>query len=312
MVNLHKHGYMKEGKGVRKRDSNEFGISLFFELYFRKLGRLMKLNILYVIACIPTFLVFFVIAGLISSRITNASAPIIASVLGNASPDTSNPEFAGMVAMFDIVIRVVIAFVVTVLWGMGPVTAGYTYILRNYAREEHAWLLSDFFEKAKQNFGQALVVWIVDLVFFAITTVAFMFYMSQQGATRYLSYVTASVMLVYTVMHFYIYPCMVTFKLKIKDLFKNALIFALAEAPVNLLILFVLLIIHLGIPYAALQLNLSGVFWLIFALLELLILVATSGFIVNFWVYPIIKKYTHGAEEKETTEDKIDDIQGLL
>ncbi len=289
--------YMKEGKGVNKRDPNEKRIKIFFEVLFRKLWNLCKLNLLYVLTCIPTFLVMLIVSGIVSSRITDASSGVLAQAMGLAAPDMANAEFARYMVIFDIAIRVVISFLVTVFWGMGPFTAGYTYIQRNYAREEHAWMLSDFFGKTKQNFGQAFLVWITDLVFFSVTAIALIFYSQQAGAIRYMSYVMVSVMLVYTLMHFYIYPCMVTFKLSLKDLFKNSLIFALLEGPKNLLIALVLLAIHIGVPYIAIAFAWPVLSWVVFIILEFVILVALSGFIVNFWVYPTIEKYIIEAEK---------------
>ncbi len=315
---MFKQGYMKEGKGVEKRNPDDLRIKIFFELLFRKLGRLVQLNLLYIVCCIPTFLVMMFLSGLISTRITDASASILAEIMGLAAPDGSNPEFSGMLATLDIGVRVVISFVVAIMWGMGPVTAGFTYILRNYAREEHAWILSDFFGKTKQNFVQALVVWLADLFVFAVLTTAFFFYSSQSGMLYYLSFVVLSVVILYTVMHFYMYQCMITFKLSIKDVFKNSAIFALVEAPKNLLLAFILLFVHLGLPYMAALYGWPMWFWLIFIVLELLILVAASGFTVNFWVYPALEKYIIEAEKKfdETkssdSTDKKDDVEYLM
>ncbi len=315
---MFKHGYMKEGKGVEKCNNDEPRISVFFELLFRKFGRLVKLNILYIVCCIPTFLVMMFLSGMLSSRITNASALVLAQIMGLTAPDMANVEFSGMLAALDIGVRVVISFAVAIMWGMGPVTAGFTYILRNYAREEHAWLLSDFFGKTKQNFGQALVVWIVDLAAFAVLTTAFFFYFAQPGLLHYMSYIILSIIILYTAMHFYIYQCMITFKLSVKDVFKNSAIFALVEAPKNLLLEFVLLFVHLGLPYTAALNGWPVWFWLIFIILELIVLVAVSGFTVNFWVYPALEKYIIEAEKKaddaETSSgsDKADDIEYLM
>lgn len=315
---MFKQSYMKEGKGVEKRNPDDSRMSIFFELLFRKFGRLIKLNLLYIVCCIPTFLVMMFLSGLLSARITNASAPVLAQIMGLAAPDMSNAEFSGMLAALDIGARVVISFVVAIMWGMGPVTAGFTYILRNYAREEHAWLFSDFFGKTKQNFGQALVVWIVDLAAFAVLTTAFFFYFAQPGIVHYVSYIILSAVILYTAMHFYIYQCMITFKLSIKDVFKNSAIFALAEAPKNLLLEFILLFVHLILPYIAALNGWSVWFWLIFIILELLVLVAASGFTVNFWVYTAFEKYIIEAEKKPEytkdagSSDKAEDIEYLM
>ena len=315
---MFKQNYMKEGKGVEKRNPEAPRISVFFELLFRKFGRLIKLNLLYIVCCIPTFIVMMFLSGLLSSHFVNASEPVLAQIMGFATPDMSNAEFSGMLAILDIGVRVVVSFIVAIMWGMGPVTAGFTYILRNYAREEHAWLFSDFFGKAKQNFGQALVVWIIDLLAFVVLTTAFFFYSAQPGFLHYMSYVVLSVIILYTAMHFYIYQCMITFKLSIKDIFKNSAIFALVEAPKNLLLEFILMFVHLVLPYMAALNGWSVWFWLIFIILELVVLVAASGFTVNFWVYPALEKYIIEAEKKQDNtndsegSDKVDDIEYLM
>lgn len=315
---MFKQGYMKEGKGVEKRNPDDSRIKIFFELFFRKFWQLSKLNLLYIASCVPTFVVMMLLAGLISSRVTNASASLLAGIMGLAAPAASNLEFSTMLATLDVGVRVVVSFIVAVMWGMGPVTAGFTYILRNYAREEHAWLLSDFFGKTKQNFGQALAVWLVDLVMFSVLTTAFFFYSAQTGMLHYLSYIVLSLIILYTVMHFYIYQCIITFKLSVKDIFKNSAIFALVEAPKNLLLAFILLFVHLGLPYIAALYGWPMWFWLAFILFELFLLVAASGFMVNFWVYPAFEKYIIEAEKKSdvTKEpaglDKADDIEYLM
>ena len=48
--------YAKEGKGVSKNEPKKRSLFAFFELFFRKFWRLIKLNLLYLLACIPTLL----------------------------------------------------------------------------------------------------------------------------------------------------------------------------------------------------------------------------------------------------------------
>ena len=45
--------YSKPGKGVRKDEPKKKRFFLFFEIYFRKFFNLLKLNLLYVLFCIP-------------------------------------------------------------------------------------------------------------------------------------------------------------------------------------------------------------------------------------------------------------------
>lgn len=287
---------MKEGKGVQKRNPDEPRLKLFFELLFRKLWNLFKLNLLYLVTAIPTFVVMMVVSGLITSRITENYMPLLAQAMGLAAPDMANSEYAMYVILIDILLRMFISLVVTVFWGMGPVTAGYTYIQRNYAREEHAWLLSDFFGKTKENFRQALAVWAIDLAAFVLLTVALLFYSELSGALSYMAYLIVFIMLIYTIMHFYIYPCMVTFKLSVKNIFRNSLIFTFSEGPRNILLVLVLAVLHIGIPYVILAAGASLLAVGIFVLVEVCLLVAVSGFIVNFAVYPSIERCIREAE----------------
>lgn len=285
--------FTKEGKGVEKDAPKKRGIFAFFELFFRKFGRLCKLNMLYLLACVPTAVVVFIVAGVVSSTIINSSTEVLAQAMGLAAPDMENADFVKSIAIVDVVIRGMITLLFTALWGMGPVTAGFTYILRNYSREEHAWLWSDFWQYTKENFKQSIVIWLVDLVAMPMMFIAYMFYSRSQGVIMYFKYIMCVLIFVYTSMHFYIYPMMVTFKLSVKDLYRNSLLFAFGKLPINIFVFAVLLFIHVGIPYIGLMRTGGAVtiYWLAYALLELVIFLSMSGFIVNFSVYPTLKKY---------------------
>jgi len=76
----------------------------------------------------------------------NQVKPLLAQISDLAQENTiSNQEFMQITVYIDLISRVLVTILFTVLWGMGPVTCGFTYVLRNYAREEHSWLFSDFF-----------------------------------------------------------------------------------------------------------------------------------------------------------------------
>lgn len=301
---MFKIDYNKPGKGVNKRDPNKPRISIFFELLFRKLWRLIKVNMLYMITAIPTFLVTMLLMGFFSSRITNALMPVLAEVMGVSASDMSNPEFVSQVLMLDVIIRVVFAFLFTLFLGQGPATAGITYILRNYAREEHAWMLSDWWQHTKSNFRQSLVIWIIDLIVVCMLVVAFDFYSKLGGAASYLIYVIIFISIVYLIMHFYIYQLMITFENSIKNIFRNAFVLAMQRGPQNLLILLILVALHIGIPYIGLMSGWTMGAWLIFAALEVFLLVAVSGFMVNFFVYPQLEIHIKAFEEKAEKNDE--------
>ncbi len=300
--------FTKEGKGVDKNAPKKRGLFAFFELYFRKFWKLLKLNLLYLIANIPTFVIMFFVSGLVSSVILNGAMPLIAEFSGTAAETAaSNPEFMKNMAIVDLVIRVYMSLLFTVLWGAGPVSCGFTYVLRNYSREEHAWLFSDFWQHTRDNFKQSIVVFLIDVVVFAAFVFSYYFYGTQANALYFMRYVIVCLAFMYTLAHFYIYPLMVTFKLSIKDVYRNSFLFALAKLPRNFLTLVLVLFVHMGIPFMSIYSGgYFGIYLLVFVLLEILILISTTGFIINFNVYPVIKEYMLAKADPEKYGDNDD------
>ncbi|MBE7022941.1 MAG: DUF624 domain-containing protein [Ruminococcaceae bacterium] len=279
--------YAKPGKGVNKRDPNQPRIKTFFEILPRKLWNLCKLNWLYLITAIPFFLVTMFIAGIFSS-------PII-----NSITDFSNDVDLTMLAVFDLFVRFAVSMCFLIFWGLGPCTAGFTFITRNYGKEEHCWLFSDYFEKFRQNFKQSILLWIIDLVVFYLLAVAFMFY--HRNSMFLLTILVASVTVVYTMMHMYIYQMMISYKLSFIDIIKNSLLLTFIKAPQNVLLLFVVLAMNIGIPYLIYSLFHNVISILVIVLLEACMLPALSSFITNFFVYTTLEMYVNGdnrAEEK--------------
>ncbi len=230
--------YSKPGPGVSKDAPPKHRFFVFFEVFSRKFWKLMQLNILYVISCIP---------------------------------------------------------IITI----GPATAGFTYVLRNFSREEHAWVFSDFMEHARKNFRQAFLVSLIGAIAIYIAYVNFMFYsqpLYSDSIIGYLKYFVIIVGVIFAIMHFYIYPMMVTFKLSIKQIYKNAFIFAMAKLPRNILMVVFLAVATYGFYY----------YYIIGLILTPFIVISALGLIVNFFVYPVMKEYmidkVEGNIENEATE----------
>lgn len=290
----------KPGKGVDPDAPQKRSFFRFFDIFFRKFWHFVRVNLIYAVVLIPTFLLVFVLAGIVSNGILSMPnmqelmrnlAQQLADAVGDAG--TVDYQHAQLVVPFDLFVRFVITYLFVVLWGMGPATAGITYVLRNFAREEHAWIWSDFKDALKSNFKQAIAVFAIDLVVFILFYFAITFYMQMPGLIGALRYIIILVAVIFTMMHFYIYPLMVTFKLSLKDLYRNSLLFALGKLPSNLLVLAILLLVHLGSVFAAINFggNYSMLILLLVLVLEVVILLSFSAFLVNFNAYPKMKKY---------------------
>ncbi len=284
--------YSKPGKGVEKRDPNQSHIKTFFEILSHKITSLIKANILHLFAAIPFFIVTMIIVGVASSRIVDF-------IVLRKGVGTDNIY----IIVLDLFLRWIFAMFFTIFFGQGPATAGITYIIRNYTREEPCWLFIDFWKKIKENFKQSIFLWIIDLVLFYLFSVAFVFYWESS------SYLPLCVLLwatlSYTMMHIYIYQIMITFELPLKNILKNSLIFAYSNAPLNLLLLLIMVAINVVIPYTLLLIFKSYIVILVMALLYLIFLPALTSFITNYFIYPTLEKYINIANEKQEEETSI-------
>lgn len=254
--------YTKPGKGVEKVDFVP-GFKTFFSIFFERFWKLIQLNLIYVICSIPLIAVLF------------AFVPV-----GE-----------------DITVQLYKVCVVGLLYlsvvGLAPIITGLTYVLRNYTDDRHAWVFSDFFEHIKKNFKQAGVLFLIDSVIAFTIPFIFTFYSSIASSgdeisniLKNLSVIAKTLIAMFTViyfmMHFYIYQIMVTFDMKLKQILKNSLIFALSHLPRNIGVLALIIII------AALTFGYSTI---IGVLLSIVIVPAIIGYTVNFIIQPVIKKH---------------------
>ena len=100
----------------------------------------------------------------------------------------------------------------------------------------------------------------------------------------------------FTWMQYYVNTMIVTFDLSLKDIYKNALLFAIGRLPLNILISVI------GIIVFILVLMIPSV---ILYILWFLILYSLFGIITVFMVYPTIDKYMIKANENK--EESITD-----
>ena len=283
--------YNKPGKGVNKGEPQKKGIARFFELFFRKFWNYLKLNLLYGVTCIPAFVYYvLVVSWLFGDFAMNAS-------LGEKEAVTG---FLMLSAVF--------ALAIIIFCAGSPFITGYTYILRNYVREEHAWLVSDFFEQTKKNFKQGIAAFFIDIVVMTLFLINLRFYIMMSGMGIVyvaLGAVFAVIFVLYLMMHSYLWTMMVTFSLKLKQLYKNALLLSILALPRSLGGIIVRgaifgILFFAFIPPA------------IAFLLCVFIMISALGLINQMFAYPVIKKFMldkiEVAEEEYIEEN--DDIYG--
>ena len=189
-----------------------------------------------------------------------------------------------------------------VFWGAGPLTAGFVYIERNFAREEHAWLLSDFFEKTKESLKYGFMLLILDLIVFSGGMISIRFYMMQ--STHSPIFIVPQVilfllLLIYTMMHTYFYQFLVTFRLNFRELIKNSFLMVMIKFPMNFLLMLTVVAITVLLMY---------IYPGLLLLLIPFIYVSFTGFILNFYASNMIKRnFIDPYEQKEEAEKVFDE-----
>lgn len=116
----------------------------------------------------------------------------------------------------------------------GPATAGAIYVLRNWARDEHSWLFSDFKDSWKRNWKEAVLVMLINGVAMTLFYVNYSFYgdLARQNIFfLIINYLMIILAILFAMMNIYIFPLLVTYKLNIKQIFKNAFIFTIVKLP---------------------------------------------------------------------------------
>ena len=260
------NGYLKEGRGVDKNEKKKRGFFLYIDILWQKMSKLVAANCLYSITSIIWIVLLYFFFGyvLIYTGVANSVTDVIMS----AMPDGDAAVVAGNVM---VQLQIFFAVSVFVMWGSGPSSAAYAYVNRSFTRQEPVWVVSDGWDKFKENFKQSMIVLLIDalFLFFAIFSVYYYrnLYTSQHNIIwLMLEYIIIVASVIYTMMHSYIYQIMVTFDCSIGTIYKNALLITLAKLPGNVLttaisagfLFLVFIIINLNALFAAIIVMVFG------------------------------------------------------
>lgn len=224
--------YSKPGPGVSKDAPKKKGIFLYFELLGRKFFKLIQVSWLCCLTSIPYILaMFFFITTFFGGNIQQ---------LFSAGADSGLFSHEN-INIIIFMVNALLTMLFFVLWGSGPAFAGFAYVTRCFTREEHSWVLTDFFQKMKENFKQSIILVVIDFVvlFFlsnAIIQYWTLYLAKNQFVWLVLLYVCILVFVIYTLMHYIIYQVMVTYDCKFRDLLKYSLLIAFGKGPINLIL----------------------------------------------------------------------------
>jgi len=212
--------YGKSGKAdYTPDDLPETRWQLFFEMLRIRFSGLVRLNMMYALVWLPAIIV---LAMSFTSLTTSLGTPEELT----ASPSELIYSFAHSVSLL-----LIPCIAIT-----GPFTAGVAYVTRNWARDEHAFAWADFKDAVKANWKQGLVVSLITAVLPFVVFSGWTYYSSLAAQSPFMIAPGALVLmlgLVWSLTVTYLYPLMVSYKLKMKDLIKNGLLLALGRLPVS-------------------------------------------------------------------------------
>lgn len=167
---------------------------------------------------------------------------------------------------------------------VGPATAAMTKVARNYSQERHAFIWHDFWQAFKSNFKQGFIMGIIDIVFVIAFIVAIPFYstIAQQNPVMYIPFLLCLMcIIVFFMMHFYIYLMIVSTTLSLGQILKNSFFLTSLGLKHSL----ITLLIWITVGLLMIQMLPLSIFIMIFWTASFLC------FVTCFNCYPVIRKY---------------------
>lgn len=229
---MNNYYYGKSGKGDYKRDDlprNRW--QLFWEMLRIRLSGLFRLNLMTAVAYLPIIYVLVVMVNALFSHLVGISEvmadPEQAALAAEVIKDSPNQIYS---ILFSALVMAIPAIAIT-----GPVQAGMAWITRNWARDEHAFIWSDFKDAVKENWKQALGVSVITGFVPLIMLVCWQFYggMAQTSSMLYVvpQVLTMALGIIWMMALVFMYPMMVTYKMNLRTVIRNSLLLTIGRLP---------------------------------------------------------------------------------
>lgn len=225
---MNNYFYGKQGKAdMTVADLPANRRELFFTVFKVRWSALTGVNLLYLIFWIPAILwTGYNLMAVVGMQAAEAGTYV-------------REDYMGIVTTWLMVLFPCIAIT-------GPFNAGVTFVLRNWARDQHSFVLSDFKDTVRDNWKQALAVSSVSGILPLLIFVGVRFY-SDRLTFSALFVVPIGVMMVvgalWSLATMLMYPMLITYDLKLRDVIRNSLLLTLAKLPFAVLFKAITLIV---------------------------------------------------------------------
>ncbi|MBE7056727.1 MAG: hypothetical protein E7388_04720 [Ruminococcaceae bacterium] len=307
-MSLFKINYDKEGPGIEKDEPQKRAFFRYIEMLWAKRFKILQGNLLYfgfnlIVLLITLVLMYFMFSLAVTMRGMDFN------------------EWGAQDLNIDTFYRIVLTFAFMCtsvpIFALGPVRAGLNFLSKSYVKGEPVFTWTDFSTKMRSNRKLGLKVGLINgLVGFFLLLDAVVYLLIAGADTGIYANIPWFIMFIaaifiifaaalFAMMNLFIYPMMVTFNITIKQLYKNAFIFAMIRWLPNMLILLADFLI-IALPLWLIPGTLS--FYVTVAL-YIFITPALIDFTNTFYAYPLIKKFmidnpvADKSEKKETKQE---------
>ncbi len=231
--------YSLDGKGVPKDVNEPRNFKFFFKLLWRNMNRLLSVNMLLVFSNFPILFALFAASGNLNTTSYSPVSSLFGPLYGATKiSGVTSPLTSALHGVLGIQVEISVPTVATyIFYGIGLLTLftfglsmiGSTYIVRNIVKGAPIFFMQDYFYAIKRNWKQALIFGIIDVALLFLIFYDVIFFAA--NASTYLMslmfYLTVAIGIIYFVMRYYIYTIMLTFKLSLYKILKNAFLFSL-------------------------------------------------------------------------------------
>lgn len=204
-INRLMYGKSKKTDYTKEAIKSESKLTLFFDILGVKYGHLVKLNLV-LAACLLPLALWTWVNFLITADLTFQER-----------------------AFYKIIYT---AGLIPCLCLLAAPLAGIIYLIKNFTQDKHVWLWKDFVQHTKSNAKQAVLYMLVYSAAILIGQVVLYTYtiiMELSTLTAVLRGVYIAIYVLIILSAIYAFPMMVTYKLKLKHIIKNSILFTIGS-----------------------------------------------------------------------------------
>ncbi len=241
---MNNYYYGKSGKGdYTPEDLPKTRMQLFWEMLRTRLSALCRLNMLYAIPWLPALIVISIlvvttltIGTPVPTDAVNADGTAVVETAPAVETEMTEEELIGYASQLQSVTMMSLILLVPCIAITGPWTAGMSYVTRNWARDEHAFIWSDFKDAMKENWKPALVLSAITGAMPLVVYLGWTFY-GEMSLTQPLMVIpqvlTLMVGIIWSLAITYAYPMLVTYKMNLRTVLRNSMLIAVGRLPMS-------------------------------------------------------------------------------